>query len=372
MQSVKICTIVGARPQFIKARAVSAAIVAHNQANPDRPICEILVNTGQHYDYELAQLIFDELALPAPAHQLGVGSGSHASQTARALESVEKILVDEQPHAVLVYGDTNSTLAGALAAAKLNVPVAHVEAGMRCGRRDMAEEINRVLTDHISRLLFCTDSGAAENLHQEGVVEGVHITGDVMLDNLLHLAPRLDDLAASLLPRLGLRPREFRLATVHRAENTDRAERLRGIMHALDSLGADGRRVLLPLHPRTRKMMEGFAIAPGAGVQVVAPLGYLEMLALQRQARLVLTDSGGVQKEAYMQHVPCVTLREETEWVSTIQAGGNWLGGSDPASILAAAHSAEASRPRWLPLFGDGKAAARTVSILHTFLASSG
>ncbi len=365
MPPLRITTVVGARPQFVKAAAVSRAIAAHNAAGPDRPIEERIVHTGQHYDDNMSRVFFDELRIPPPAVNLQVGSGPHGAQTAAMLERIESLLESDRPDWLLVYGDTNSTLAGALAAAKLHVPVAHVEAGLRSFNRRMPEEINRVVADCLAALLLCPTSVAAANLAREGVRRGVHAVGDVMYDSVLFNA-KLAQQAGGGPARLGLAPRSYYLATVHRAENTDDPARLAGILDAFSRLD---RPIVLPLHPRTRKTLGAELDRLAGHVRVIDPAPYLDMLMLERDARLVLTDSGGVQKEAYWFAVPCVTLRDETEWVELVEAGCNRLAGADPAAILsavAAFESAGASLPPDRPadLYGDGRAAEKIVRLL--------
>lgn len=350
---VKIVTVLGARPQFIKAWAVGAAL---RRAQ----IEEVVVHSGQHYDEEMSGRFFTELGLAAPRHHLGVGSGPHGQQTGRMLEAVERALQAERPDWVIVYGDTNTTLAGALAAAKLDLPVAHIEAGLRSFNRAMPEEVNRVLTDHISRRLFCPSDSAAANLRAEGIVAGVHVVGDVMHDSLLHFAARAAA-GSAILGQLGLAPESYHVATLHRAALTDDGEQLRRLLGVLDRLDAP---VLLPLHPRTRARLEALGgLAPlGGRLRVIPPLGYLDMLRLVASCRRVLTDSGGLQKEAYWLGRPCITLREETEWVETVAAGWNTLAGFDARRIEAAVGTEPPPvRP---PLYGDGRAAERIVAAL--------
>jgi len=346
---VKIVTVVGARPQFVKAAPVSQQVrKAHT---------EVLLHTGQHYDYLMSEVFFRELGIPAPDYNLGVGSGGHGQQTGEMLARIEEVLLQERPAGVLVYGDTNSTLAGALAAAKLHIPVAHVEAGLRSFNREMPEEINRVLSDHISDLLFCPTATAAANLAREGIAAGVHQVGDVMYD-----AVRQGLAAATrqVLERLGLAPRGYLLATIHRPSNTDDPAVLAEIVGAL---GDAGETVVLPAHPRTQKALRAAGVVPAANVRLTEPVSYLDMLALERDARMVLTDSGGVQKEAYWLGVPCVTLRGETEWVETVEAGWNLLVGNDRARIAAAVHGFRPAGER-PPVFGDGHASERIAELL--------
>lgn len=373
--TVKIVTVVGARPQFIKAAVVCRAIASHNargegggrgRAGPR--IEEALLHTGQHYDANMSQVFFDELAIPAPRYNLGAGSGPHGRQTADMLAGIERVLLDERPDIVVVYGDTNSTLAGALAAAKLCIPVAHVEAGLRSGNRRMPEEINRILTDAVSALLLCPTRAAVENLAREGrsgEAGGVHRVGDVMCDSVAYHLVRAEA-GTNPMGRLGLSTGDYFLATVHRAENVDDAARLGAIVETLGSLD---RPVIWPMHPRARAALEGAAGAAGRGrLRVIDPVPYGEMLVLQKHARAVLTDSGGMQKEAYLLGVPCVTLREETEWTELVEIGANRLAGADPAAIGEAVRWAE-QRPRGEavagePLYGDGRAGERIVEVL--------
>ncbi len=350
---LRVVSIVGARPQFIKAAVVSRAL---RQGHT-----EVLVHTGQHYDANMSAIFFDELDIPPPDVHLGVGSGPHGEQTAAMLTGIEGVLLRERPDWVLVYGDTNSTLAGALAAVKLGIPVAHVEAGLRSFNRAMPEEINRVVADHLSVLLLCPSQTAVDNLAAEGIRRGVRLVGDVMADALAVAAARAHSHSA-VLTRLGIREGGYVLATVHRAENTDDPSRLGDILRALDALGEP---VLFPVHPRTRKAIEALGHRPAGNVRYLEPVGYLDMVRLEQSARLILTDSGGVQKEAYWLGVPCLTLREETEWVETVQAGWNVLVGTDPVRIQHTARSLlpPAARP---PLYGDGRAAERCVLALGT------
>ncbi len=349
---MKIVTILGARPQFIKAWAVSRALRTAGHT-------EVVVHTGQHYDESLSGRFFSELHLEPPAHRLGVGSGAHGQQTGRMLEAIERVLVAEQPDWVVVYGDTNSTLAGALAAAKLHHPIAHIEAGLRSFNRAMPEEINRVLTDHVSALLFCPSAASVENLAREGIARGVHVVGDVMHDALRHFAARARDVS-TILDRLALAPDGYYVATLHRAELTDDPVRLRALLQTLAQLD---RPAILPLHPRTRARLDASGGAPTAGgLRIIEPLGYLDMLRLVGASRRVLTDSGGLQKEAYWLGKPCLTLRAETEWTETVAAGWNWLVHDDPARI-AAALTAEPPRER-PELYGDAHAAERIAAAL--------
>ena len=349
---MKIASIVGARPQFIKAAALSRELRKRHE--------EILVHTGQHYDYAMSGVFFDGLEIPAPDVNLGVGSGLHGAQTGAMLRAIEDVLVSKRPDWVLVYGDTNSTLAGALAASKLHIPVVHVEAGLRSFNRGMPEEINRVVADHLSDLLLCPSSTAVTNLASEGITKGVHLVGDVMLDVLNWAKQRADGKPQEILNRLELKERQYLLATVHRSENTDDPERLSGIVDALNALDEP---VIFPVHPRTRRAITVGECRLRPHVRLIEPLGYFDMVTLTRSARSILTDSGGLQKEAYWLGVPCITLREETEWVETVEAGWNTLVGSNSEGIVQAVltFAPPASRA---PLYGDGCVAARCVDLL--------
>ena len=351
---MKVVSVIGARPQFVKAAAVSRVLRLQHE--------EVLVHTGQHYDYQMSGVFFEGLELPHPDVNLGAGSGSHAAQTAAMLVGLEQRIDAERPDWVVIYGDTNSTLAAALAAAKLCVPIAHVEAGLRSFNRRMPEEINRVLADHASDLLLCPSQQAITNLTTEGVSGNVHLVGDVMLDVLRWAEPRAEALAPATLGRLGLAPKGYLLATVHRAENTSDRESLLRIMGALNALDEP---VVFPVHPRTRRILDELDVRLKPHVALIDPLGYLEMIALVSHARLVLTDSGGLQKEAYWVGVPCVTMREQTEWTETVEAGWNVTVGTDENAIISAveAFRPPQSRP---PLYGDGCAAQRCVELLET------
>jgi UDP-N-acetylglucosamine 2-epimerase len=349
---MKVVSIIGARPQFVKAAAISRRLRERHH--------EVLVHTGQHYDYEMSGIFFDGLEIPAPDVNLGVGSGQHGTQTGAMLAAIEAVLLAERPDCLLVYGDTNSTLAGALAASKLSVPVAHVEAGLRSFNRRMPEEINRVVADHLSDLLLCPSETAVGHLASEGITRNVHLVGDVMLDVLNWAHERSAANPSKILTRLGVTPGSYLLATVHRSENTDDPSRLSSIIAAFNSVGEP---VIFPVHPRTRKAIAGAGCHLGSHVHVIEPLGYLDMITLTRAARLVLTDSGGLQKEAYWVGVPCVTLRDETEWVETVECGWNRLVGSGSKQIVDAVRSFAPGEPR-PALYGDGRAAARCVELL--------
>lgn len=323
---MKVLSIVGARPQFVKVAPVHQAISRRNEHS--------ILHTGQHYDYQMSQVFFEELDIPAPDHYLGVGSGSHGEQTGKMLEAIESVLVKEQPDVAIVYGDTNSTLAGALAAAKLNVPIAHVEAGLRSYRRSMPEEINRVLTDHISNVLFCPSQVSELNLLKEGIDDGVYVVGDTMTEVLRNVESRLKD---DILTELGVRKGEYILCTIHRQENADDRRNMEEIVKAIVGSGDT---FVIPLHPRTRKNLTGWKMIDrlegSDNVILTEPKNFMAFTALERSARKIMTDSGGVQKEAYFFGVPCITVRDETEWVETLEQGWNVLVGAHSERIVEA------------------------------------
>jgi UDP-GlcNAc3NAcA epimerase len=353
---MKVVTVVGARPQFIKATSVSREL--------RRSATEILVHTGQHYDDNMSGVFFRELQIPKPNYHLGIGSASHGRQTGEMLAAIEEVLLTEGPDVVLVYGDTNTTLAGALAAAKLHIRIAHVESGLRSFNKRMPEEVNRLLTDHLADLLFCPTETAVHNLALEGISKGVHLVGDVMLGSLRECLP-VAERTSTILSSLGLQSKTYILATVHRAENTDRKETLVQIIGALRDLVGGGQQVVLPIHPRTRDRLLMYAEIDADGITLINPVSYVVMIALEKNARVILTDSGGVQKEAYWFGIPCVTLREETEWVETLHGGWNVLVGTDPKEIVRATMAALVPPARLdLTAFGDENAAARLVKIL--------
>jgi UDP-GlcNAc3NAcA epimerase len=349
-----ILTVVGARPQFVKAAVVSRALAAAG-------LGETILHTGQHHDPGLSDVFFAELDIPAPKHHLGISGGTHGEMTGRMIAAIERVLLDERPDWVLVYGDTNSTLAGALAASKLKLRVAHVEAGLRSFDRSMPEEINRIVTDHLSDLLFAPSAAAKRNLAAEGrPAAAVLRVGDVMLDAWRENAGRAD---RGVIERIGARAGAYVLATVHRAENTDDPVRLRAILDGLGRVAAT-MPVVLPLHPRTRKAI-GVAEAPARGLHLIDPVPYLSMLALEREAAVIATDSGGVQKEAYFAGVPCVTLRDGTEWVELIEHGWNRLcPPSSSDAIATAVLAAVGSVGDPTPLYGDGDASSKIASAL--------
>jgi UDP-N-acetylglucosamine 2-epimerase len=382
---MKVLSIVGARPQFIKAAVVSQQM---RRAGFE----ELLVHTGQHYDFNMSEIFFRELDLPQPNYYLGIGSGRHGEQTGKMLAGIEDVLLKEDPDIVVVYGDTNTTLAGALAPVKLHIPVAHVEAGLRSFNRQMPEEINRIVADHCSDLLFCPTETAVENLKREGFQSAVKAedldsnhqsgaplvlnVGDVMLDLAREVKERLEregQRKADILGRHGLTPHEYVLTTIHRASNTDEPENLRNILEAMRQIAQGGLKILFPVHPRTKRAMEKADLLPmvkAEGIITSDPVSYVEMIALESEARLLLTDSGGVQKEAYFFGVPCVVAREETEWTELVEIGWNRLAGATTEAIRAATEailgedSARKPRPDF---YGDGHAAARIASVLKWF-----
>jgi UDP-GlcNAc3NAcA epimerase len=342
--SLKVLTVVGARPQFIKAAAISRALRETDGLD------EVMVHTGQHFDADMSDVFFRELDILPPKHRLDIHGGGHGEMTGRMLAAIEPVLMAESPDWVVVYGDTNSTLAGALAAAKLNIPIAHVEAGLRSFNRQMPEEINRVVTDHLSGLHLCPTTAAVENLAREGVCAGVHHIGDVMYDATVFAIGRAEA-SSNIQTVLGLTPGNYAVATVHRAENTDSAERLSAVMAFLRDQ-AKAQPIVLPIHPRTRQNANRMGIEFGP-LRVIGPVGYLDMTKLLNGARAVFTDSGGLQKEAYFHRVPCTTLRDETEWVETVSHGWNrlWNG---PAFLTR----------REINEYGDGEAAFRVADLL--------
>lgn len=351
---MKILSIIGARPQFIKCAPLSRAIRKEHT--------ETLVHTGQHYDPEMSEIFFKELNIPEPDYNLGIGSGSHAEQTGEMLIEIEKILLYEKPDIVLVYGDTNSTLAGALAASKLHIKVAHVEAGLRSFDRDMPEEINRVLTDHISDLLFCPTETAILNLKNEGITTSVYNVGDVMLDALKYNL-KIAEEKVSVIEDIDLNSNEYMVATVHRASNTDNLRNLSAIVNAFCDVDIP---IVFPVHPRTEKYLKQYGLWDKLceKVKVIPPIGYLEMLKLMAHSRKILTDSGGVQKEAYMLRVPCITMRENTEWVETVEDGWNVLVGADYEKIRDTILNFEGDKIKG-DVFGTGNACVEICKILN-------
>lgn len=348
---MRVLSCVGARPQFVKAAVLSAELAR-------RGVDEILVHTGQHYDATMSGVFFEELAIPKPRYELGVGSAGHGVQTGEMMRRLEPILLAEAPDWAIVYGDTNSTLAAALVAAKAGVPVAHVEAGLRSFNRSMPEEINRIVADHVADLLLVPNARAAEQLAKEGIDRGVRVVGDVMVDLAAQVAQRLPA-HPPILERFGVLPNAYGVATIHRAANTDDPAAFARIVKGLQRVDLP---IVFPVHPRTRALAREYGVGDGDNIVVCEPLSYYETIALLSRAQVVFTDSGGMQKEAYVLRVACVTLREETEWLETLEDGWNVLAGSDPAKIVRAARRMMPRRQK--PLFGSGSAAGAIVDAL--------
>jgi len=360
---IKIASVVGARPQFIKLAPIVRAIKKHNDLLCKPRINHFIIDTGQHYDYLMSKVFYDELEIPVPAYHLEVGSGTHGNQTGKMLERVEAALLRELPDLVLVYGDTNSTLAGALAASKLHLTVAHIEAGLRSYNKRMPEEINRVLTDHISDLLFCPTEISVRNLNKEGLAEGVFWVGDVMYDSVLFNV-KIAERRSKILENLQLIPKNYVLATVHRAENTDNPERLKSIFIAFEEIGLKGKSLIIPLHPRTQKELEKLGISV-TNVRLIEPVSYFDMLMLEKNAQFILTDSGGVQKEAFFFKVPCLTLRDETEWIETVDTGWNKLVGCERDRIVKACNEISEGIFSINP-YGEGETGKHILSIISS------
>ena len=350
-ESLHVLTVVGARPQFVKAAVVSRAIQSLNETGSELRVSEEIVHTGQHYDHGMSQVFFDEMNIPAPALNLAIGSGRHGETTGAMMAGIERILEERRPDCLLVYGDTNSTLAGALAAAKVHVPVIHVEAGLRSFNRRMPEEINRVLTDHLSTMLLCQSQRSQQHLAREGIPEGVHVVGDVMCDAVHHY------LGNARRPSL---QEPFAVCTLHRAENTDDPARLTAILDAMD---ASPLPIFLPLHPRTRAFLGKHRIRLPSRVVAAEPLPYFDMLGYLRDSRFVITDSGGLQKEAYFLGKRCITIRDETEWTELVEIGANRVVGADPGAIREAFEWALADL-RVEPIYGSGDAGRRIANLL--------
>ncbi|MGE6487626.1 non-hydrolyzing UDP-N-acetylglucosamine 2-epimerase [Paenisporosarcina sp. NPDC076898] len=349
---MKVLTVLGARPQFIKAAPVSRVI--------RQKVEEIIVHTGQHYDQNMSDIFFEELSIPKPDYLLGIGSGNHGKQTAEMLTQIEDIILKEKPDFLMVYGDTNSTLAGALAASKLHIPIIHIEAGLRSFNKKMPEEVNRILTDHISALLLCPTDTAVENLKNENITEGVSNVGDVMYDAVMFNS-ELAKTKSTILATEGLTKDDYYLITIHRAENTDVKDRLENIFNAFEQI--PGKKVW-PIHPRTKKMISdyGFNLESIKDLQIIDPVGYLDMLTLEVNSKKIITDSGGVQKEAYFAKVPCITVRDQTEWVETLVDDANILTGTDTKKIVDAV--LKDVQPSYTPVFGDGHTSEKILEIL--------
>lgn len=349
---MKIVTVIGARPQFIKASIVSNTLRLYHD--------EILINTGQHYDSNMSGVFFEELQIPKADYNLCVGSGNHGFQTGNMLVKLEEIYLKEKPDIVIVYGDTNSTLAGALCASKLLIPVVHIEAGVRSFNKKMPEEQNRILTDHISKMLLVPTATAIRNLLLEGLSEHVFNVGDVMLDTILKFK-EIAEKKSNITEKLNCANNEYILATIHRAENTNDINRLKSILKAFKE---SDETIILPLHPRTKKYIASYGISMGRNIKVIEPVGYLDMIKLEASSRKIVTDSGGVQKEAYFLKKPCITIREETEWIETLEGGWNVLVGSDRNKIINAIKSC-VNEKNYKELFGDGNAAVKVVDIIN-------
>lgn len=360
----RIITVVGARPQFIKAAMLSRAIQLHNRAGGET-IREQLIHTGQHYDDDMSRIFFSEMEMPRPTWQLHCGQATHGMMTGQMLIEIEKILTGNRPDYVVVYGDTNSTLAGALAACKLCIPVVHIEAGLRSFNKSAPEEINRILTDHVSSLLCCPTRTAVQHLAEENIRAGVHHVGDIMYDAALLFGRRAGQ-TAGIMGRLRLEEKKFRLCTVHRAENTDREERLSSIVEALKRMASPGCPLVFPLHPRTKSCLEKYRLlgelTAHPHILLTGPLGFSDMVLLEKQAVTILTDSGGVQKEAYFHRTPCITLREETEWTETVAAGWNQIAGYQTSRILACLEKNPVRHE--IDEYGQGNTAQRILELL--------
>lgn len=354
----KIVTIAGTRPQLVKVAAVSRVLRDSFK--------EVLVNTGQHYDYNMAGIFFDELNIPKPDYDLGIGSDTHGRQTGKMMISIEQVVEREKPDAILVYGDTNSTLAGAIVASKLHIPLIHIEAGLRSFNKKMPEEINRIMTDHVSTLLFAPTTLAVHNLAKEGITEGVHLVGDVMFDAVVYNT-KLAEYRYSL-KNFNLVEKGYVLGTIHRADNTDNKKRLEAILRAFSELQEI---VYLPLHPRTKRKVEEYGLSnilkTAKNIKFVEPVSYLEMLLLEKNAKAIVTDSGGVQKEAYFAKVPCITLRDQTEWIETIEAGWNQL--LNPLKVNLVEKLKNIQNGKHInDLYGDANAGHKIVDILANYL----
>lgn len=350
---MKILTVLGARPQFIKAAPVSRVL--------RETYTELIIHTGQHYDSNMSDIFFEELNIPKPDYYLGVGSGNHGKQTGEMLARIEEIILEEKPDYLMVYGDTNSTLAGALAAAKLHVPVIHIEAGLRSFNKKMPEEINRIITDHVSEYLFCPTDTAVENLRNENITRNVFNIGDVMYDAVLYNRELAAD-KSNILETHGLTKKEYHLITIHRAENTDDVQNMKNILEAFSQIEEVK---VWPIHPRTKNKLSSYGIRLDdiPNLKVIDPVGYLDMLTLEANAKKIITDSGGVQKEAYFMEVPCVTVREQTEWVETLEEDANILVGTDVNKILSAVR--KNVNPSYKEVFGDGKAAYKIAELIE-------
>ncbi|HQJ40566.1 MAG TPA: UDP-N-acetylglucosamine 2-epimerase (non-hydrolyzing) [Exilispira sp.] len=368
----KLLTIVGARPQFIKLAPMAQAINEHNASSLDKKIQHIIVHTGQHYDYKMSKVFFDQLKIPDPDYNLEVGSASHGKQTGQMLEKIEEVILKEKPDMTVVYGDTNSTLSGALASAKLHIPVSHIEAGLRSYNKKMPEEINRVLSDYVSTLLFCPTQKAVENLLKESIKENIYNVGDVMYDAALFALKESENMKIEL-EKFGVHHKEYILVTIHRAENTDDLDRLEQIFESLIQLSEKNLKILVPLHPRTVKKLN---LLPEDirnkldKINIIEPLSYFEMLRAEKSAKVILTDSGGIQKEAYFFKVPCITMRDETEWTELIECKVNFLVKADTEKIVDTVSDVLSNSQFNFDqnLYGDGKASLKIIERISQYL----
>jgi UDP-GlcNAc3NAcA epimerase len=362
MNRCKIATIVGARPQFIKSAVVSRAI--RNAGC----FSEIMIHTGQHYDAKMSECFFEELGIPKPQYNLAVGSGMHGYQTGEMMKGIEPVLMKEKPSIVIVYGDTNTTLAGAIVAAKMHIPVAHIEAGLRSYNKKMPEEINRITTDHISAILFCPTTTAINNLRTEGIRHGIYKSGDVMYDVAVQYGKRAENYR-NIMTAAHIEPSQYIVATIHRSENTDDRSRMEMIMEALNNIGSN-MSVVMPLHPRTEKLIRSYGIDM-QHIQTIGPVGFLEMMCLLKNAKIIVTDSGGLQKEGYFHRIPCVTIREQTEWIETIESGWNSLADMTSAQGIVGsiinAMNASIERSE-IAEYGDGSASEQIVKIITSYV----
>lgn len=355
---MKIASIVGVRPQFVKASVVSKELRKNNE--------EILIHTGQHYDYKMNNVFFNELNIPEPEYFLEIGSGTHGYQTGEMLKKIEEVFLKEKPDVVLTYGDTNSTIAGALAAAKMHIKNAHIESGLRSFDRSMPEEINRILTDHCSDLLFCPTQNAVSNLEKEGITKNVFLTGDVMADSLMY-NKEIAEAKSTILSDLDLKEKSYAVATIHRASNTDSIKNMTDIVdsfsHLYDTL-------IFPVHPRTLKLLKEYGLYEklNESVKLMEPLGFLNFIKLMNHSKMIFTDSGGIQKEAYILKVPCITLRENSEWIETVEDEWNILVGTDKDKFADAVNNFKPSMKTHKNRFGNGNAAAEIVSILEEII----
>lgn len=352
----KIVSIVGARPQFMKLAPLSRQI--------RKSFGEIIIHTGQHYDSNMSETFFDELDIPQPDYNLGIGSGSHGEQTGKMLQEIEKVLIKESPDMILVYGDTNSTVAGSLASAKLHIPTGHIEAGLRSFNKEMPEEINRIVTDHISDLLFAPSKAAMQNLKKENLSEKSYYTGDIMYDCTLYYK-NIAESKSQILQKMDLTPEKYYLVTLHRPYNVDEIKKTKIIVEALNQIESA---VIFPIHPRTHKMFKEFDIDLNKNIKTIPPVGYLDFLVLEKNAKKIITDSGGIQKEAYYLKTPCITMRPETEWVETLEFGWNVLADMSTAKSIRETMAASKVLDSHPNIYGDGKAAVNIKNLIKEYL----